>query len=462
MLAKRTKCRTFKPECRRSSPSPTSDIRHRTSDISPFRRGSVYILVLGASTMVAVVGIGAVALARSSVRATTAAADWSEAGFAAQSGIDYIVAVMNATPTWRTDLKNNTVYGPFSVGRAKIAITLIDEGDADFSDDASEPVRAYAVATVGGATRTYSALIEPASNTGLDLLRCPLAAAGDITISGNATATLGPISSNGKLTNSATLTSDIETVSISSTGFIAGYVQTGVAAKSMPSNAIITRMSAVATAIPYGSISGGTIDRAVLTPTLNTISTTTNAQGVYSISVPLLSTLKIRRSRIQASLVITMGATSQLIILDENLWDPAAANLPALVVQGSLLGSVTFGGSSTSASLSEAATGTNYNPAGAPYNSVVDSDTLDTYPCELHGIYHIDGAIPLTINNNLKSVGCIIAGGSVTLNTPAQLAANPTFLAAPPSGYADGANTKMRIAQSSYRWEVSNVNPATP
>ncbi|MGH7292339.1 MAG: hypothetical protein ACREJT_14070, partial [Myxococcota bacterium] len=209
--------------------------------------------MLGASTLVAVVGIGAVGLSRSSIRATAAAADWSEAGISAQGGIEYAIAVMNASTTWRTDLKANKAYGPFSIGRAKVAITLIDEADGDLVDDATETVRVYSVATVGDATRTYSVLAEPASTTGMDLLRCPLHADGNITISGNATGTLGPISCNAKITNSATLTSDIETVTLASSGYINGYVQSGVPAKTMPGNSALTSLSAVATTIPYGS-----------------------------------------------------------------------------------------------------------------------------------------------------------------------------------------------------------------
>ncbi len=438
------------------SPHTTSHLRLRGF---PSRRGSVYILVLGASTMIAVVGIGAIALARSSVRATVASSDWSEAGIAAQGGIEYVVAVMNSSPTWRTDLKNNKVYGPFAVGRAKVALTLIDEVDGDLSDDATENVRVYAVATIGSSTRTYSVLAEPASTTGFDALRCAVHAAGDVTISANAVATLGPISCNAGVNNSAQPTADIETATLTSTGFINGYVQSGLAPKTMPGNAGASNLAAVATPIAY-SATGGTIDQEILTPTLNTISGTTNANGVYSITIPLLSTLRIRRSRLQASLVVTLLATSQLVVLDENLWDPASPGLPALVVQGgALLAGVTLGGSPTSASLSEAANSTNYNPAGAPYAGISDSDKTDTYASELHGLYHISSTAPVTINSNLRTVGCIIAGGAVTISTAARLAANPTLLSSPPSGYADPANSAMRVSQGTYRWVVAGANP---
>jgi hypothetical protein len=421
----------------------------------------VYILVLGASTMIAVVGIGAVALSRSSVRATVAGSEWSEAGIAAQSGVEYMVAVMNSSSTWRSDLKSGKPYGPFAIGRAKVAVTVVDEVDNDLSDDIAESVRVYAVATINSSTRTYSALVQPASTVGYDVLRCAVHAAGDITISGNAVSSLGPISCNAKVSNSVQPTVDIETSTLSSTGFITGYVQTGVTAKTMPGNTAMSSLSAVATTIAY-SATGGAIDKEVLTPTLNTISGTTNASGVYAISVPLLSTLRIKRSRLQASLVVTLGASAQLIVQDENLWDPAAPNLPALIVQGALLSSVTLGGSSTAGPLSESTVATNYNRAGAPYNGITDSDTTDTYPSELHGLYHIYSAIPLTINSNLKTIGCIIAGGTVTISTAAQLAANPTLLSSPPSGYADPVNSTMRVAPGTYRWEVADVNPVTP
>jgi hypothetical protein len=409
--------------------------------------------------MIAVVGIGAVALSRSSVRATTASRDWSAAGVAAQSGIEYAIAVMNSSSTWRTDLTSGAVYGPLAIGAAKVGITLVDEADGDLSNDASQSVRVYAVATVGGATRTYSVLTAPTSPVGYDVLRCAVASAGSITVSDAAVVTFGPLSANTNLSNSAQITSDVETGTLDSTGFILGYVQTGLVAKNFPGVTGWNALAASATTISYAA-TGNTIDKEVLTPGLNTISSTTNAGGVYAISVPASSTLRIRHSRLQATLLITLGVGSQLIVQDENLWDPGAPSQPALLVQGGASSSVTLG-SSTNA-LSESAQDRNFNRAGAPYNGVTDGDTTDTYPNELHGLYHIISAIPVTISNNLSVIGCVVAGGNVTISTAANLAATPALLSNPPTGYSDPSSSDIRIVPGAYQWVVANANPAVP
>lgn len=405
--------------------------------------------------MVAVVGIGAVALSRSAIRSTTAARDWSECGVAAQSAVECAIANMNADASWRSDLKSGKAYGPIAIGRARANITIIDEIDGDLANDQTQPARIYGVATIGGATRCYSALAAPASTTGYDVLRCAVACNGTMTVSANAAATVGPLSSNGTINNSATLTADLECNALSSSGFVLGYVQTGVAAKTMPPNTAWTTLSAVATPLTYSS----TFDRQVLTPGLNTINGTVNPSGVYSVSVPLLSTLTIKRSRLQATLLVTLGATASLVVVNDNLWDPGSSSQPALIVQGALLSSVSLGGSTTTTVLSEATNSANYNPAGAPYNAITDADTADTYPCELHGLYHIISNIPVTIASNLHLTGCIVAGGNVTISTTAQLTATPSLVSSPPTGYADPSNTKMLISPGTFRWEVSSANP---
>ena len=101
----------------------------------------------------------------------------------------------------------------------------------------------------------------------------------------------------------------------------------------------------------------------------------------------------------------------------------------------------------------------NYNPVAAPYGGVSDSDTADTYPCELHGLFHIIPANQVTIASNLRLIGCIVAGGNVSISTTAQLAATPALVSSPPPGYADPVNAKMLISPGTFRWEVSSANP---
>lgn len=443
------------PTARRHPHAPTHP-HPRT----PHRRGSIYVLVLLVSMIVLVSGLGAIMLSRANVRTSIATRDWSEAGVAARSGIEYALAVMNSSSTWRSDATSGAPIGPMRVGNAAVSVELVDEADANLADDPSQSVRIYAAAKVNSAARTFSVLASPSSTTGLDVLRCPVHTAGTLTVSGNAVVSGGPLSCAQTLSNSAQLTSDIETASLSSSGFINGYVRTGMPAKTMPGATAWTTLSAVATPIPFASLTGGTIDRAVITTAVNTTGNPANPYGVYTITVPTLSTLTIKRSRLQATLLITLSASSNLVVQDENLWDPGSTTYPTLLVKGGLLTSATIGGSTTGANLSEATTGTNYNPTNAPYSSVTDSDTLDTYPSEIHGIVHImDASVTVTLASNLKLIGSVIVQGNATINTAATLTANPTLLTAPPTGYSDASTIKMAPVPGSYKWEVADANP---
>lgn len=425
------------------------------------RRGMIYILVLGVASMIAVVGIGAVMLSRSQIRTTAAARDWSEAGAAAQGGVEFAVAGMNSSATWRSDAKNLTAIGPLAIGKARVLLYIADEVDGDLANKWAESVRIYSVATCGGATRAYSVVAAPAGNIGLDALRCAVHAAGTLTTSGAMAAAGGPISCATSMTNSATITADVETNTLSSSGYVNGIVKTGVPAKAMPDSAAWTRYASGATTIPWSSIAGGTIDRRVLSAGVNSIGGGVNPNGVYAISVPLSSTLTIMRSRLQATLLITLGASAALVVRDENLWEPGTSSQPAMILQGGSLSSVTLGGSNSGSSLSEATHGVNFNPAGAPYAGVTNSNTSDIYPSELRGVLHILNERPVIITSNLRTFGTVLAAGNVTINSAAVLTANPALMTSPPGGYEAASGSKMKIVAGTFRWEVSDINGIT-
>lgn len=232
-------------------------------------------------------------------------------------------------------------------------------------------------------------------------------------------------------------------------------------AKAIPDSAVWTRYVSGATTIPWSSIAGGTIDRQVLGPGINTIGGGVNPTGVYAISVPLLSTLTIKRSRLQATLIINLGASGSLVVQDENLWEPGASSQPAMILQGGLLSSVTLGGSASGSSLSEATLSVNFNPSGAPYAGVSDADTSDLYPSELRGVFHILNEAPVTITTNLRTLGTVLAAGNVSINSAAVLTANGALMTSPPGGYEAASGSKMKIVAGTFRWEVSDVNGVT-
>lgn len=419
------------------------------------RRGAVYVLVLGVATMVAVVGIGVIALARSSGQASKATRDWVEAGTLAASGVELALGYINTTSTWRTDAVNRAWIGPLMLGDGRVAFTLVDEGDSDLANNNYDPVRVYVTATVGESTRVYSVQAAPSGPTGLSLLRSAVHADGGITVSGAITAASGPISSNVQVKNSGVLTADVECQTMSNSGTINGFVSSGLAARTMPPSTVVAQYSAMGSTISYSSLSGGDIQKCVLSAASNPYGSV-NPAGVYVINVPLASRLRIRSCRIESTLVVKLGLLSSLVIEGPVVWNPPAGNKPSLIVQGAATSSVAIGGSAIA--LDEAVTGVSLNPVGTPYLGASDSDTSDKYPAELRGIFHITGSTcPVTITDSVATIGCVISEGAVTISAGARPTANIALVSTPPAGYSTGA--VMKPVQGTYRWEAETVIP---
>lgn len=421
------------------------------------RRGSVYVLVLGASLMVAAAGVAAVAVSRAGTRGAVLDRDWAEAGAAAGAGLELLVGQINATPAWRASLASGGTVGPVTIGRARVVMSVVDETDGNLADDPSQPVRLYASARVGGASRTQSVRASPASAVGLDCLRAAVHAAGGVTVAANATVVGGPLSSNQSVSNSAVLTGSVEAPSVSSTGFIDGTVRV-TGAKTMPTDAGWAALGAAATALAWSSLpAGGAIDRAVLGPGVNTTGGARSARGVYAVTVPAGSTLTVRRSRMNCCLLVTLAAGARLVVADEVFWDAPEARLPSLLVQGAALSGVTLTPSSDQ-SLKESDAGRTLNPPGCPYNGVADADLTDTYPNAITGLVHLlSPTTTLTLGSNVRLGGCLITAGAVSVaNSGNVLAAQPSLLTTPPIGYNDPSNTAVQMDAGTFRWEVSN------
>jgi hypothetical protein len=155
-----------------------------------------------------------------------------------------------------------------------------------------------------------------------------------------------------------------------------------------------------------------------------------NADGVYVIN--LTSDLTIRRCRINGTLVI--NGSGRLVTIRDNVFiHPSRADYPTIITDADLL--LDFVGTGN---LSESTESTNFNPAGAPYQGVTDSDTSDVYPSEIQGLVHTRGR--LTFQSTSLVRGVIIAESAaatdaVLVNGTPQVIYTPSLLSSPPMGY---------------------------
>src|SRR5690606_38525194 len=79
----------------------------------------------------------------------------------AQSYADVSILRMQKDPLWRSGFVNDTWTSDEVVGNARLSIKLVDLVDNSLTDNAADPFRLYARATVGNAVRIASVELQP-------------------------------------------------------------------------------------------------------------------------------------------------------------------------------------------------------------------------------------------------------------------------------------------------------------
>jgi hypothetical protein len=412
-----------------------------------FRRGGAYILVIGVAMLITVIGMGTLLATRLNGKEAGTSTDWEEAGTLAQAAVEHAISYLNAQvaanpTTWRSSFTSYTTGGGYaftqSMGRGSWAWVVKDQVDGNFSNNYADPFTVYGIATVNQAKRVYSVQVVPAGSP-LDVLRCGLQAAGQVTINSNSPVSLGtgPISSNTKVNTGGIIYGNVETPSQSgSASNVQGTLTTPAPIKPMPSSGLYNLYLAKATAIPWSSVSGGITDQ-LLSSTTNPYGAT-NPDGVYSITVPSGQSFTISSSRIVGTLLIsTNGGT--LNFNGPIQWQPNRTDYPALIVNGTNA-TVNFSGSSTW--LSEATVGKDLNGNGTT------TDDLQPY---YQGVFHIIGSSNSVFpQNNAYFNGLLVTDGTVQTSSQTSFISDPNLYANPPIGY--GASTLM-IVPGSWIWD---------
>jgi hypothetical protein len=267
---------------------------------------------------------------------------------------------------------------------------------------------------------------------------------------GTASVTGAPLGTPGLTVNSL-LTANVRIGSLSNSGSIIGEVRTGQTAVTSFSDGSLSSLSARAVTISYSSIPGGNISKALLSSGVNPYGSVSSA-GIYFIRVPLLSTLTITNSRINATLIVELALTSRLVITGANNISPSDATLPTLVINSIATSTVRIGG--TTGTLDESVASANFNPTSTPYQGVTDSDKTDSYPSEVRGVVHsISTLASIQVDSSAKIVGALICEGSVSLDGGATIAYDPQLLQDPPAPYRTGAAGMAPVA-GTWKWQV--------
>ncbi len=392
------------------------------------RRGSTYIMVLGLSLILTVIGLSALTVSRVTGRMVAASRDSSEARFLAFTAAEHALNRINADDDWRTTYNGATVAKSF--GSGTFSWRVVDEDDGDLTDGQWDPATIVATGTVGDASHTLSLRITRDGGS-LDSLSACLAAGGEVevTVGSALTLTGSNLTSNDVVTNNGTIYGNVEAQSLVGSGTVVGDVTTPAAPRTMPNSTVFDTYKNMATTISPGA----TIDGKVLSSTSNPWGAT-NSNGIYYVHLNT-GDLRITNSRIYGTLVVRCNPGKKVII-----GGPAAAALlhnyqaghPVLVVNGN----VELELASDTVNLTESGAGVNFNPAGTPYNGQGDDDQADSYPSEIQGLVHVTGN--LTIKSTTRVRGVVICEGKATIEGTNEIIHDSSVGQNPPTGYTSG------------------------
>ena len=114
--------------------------RHRITGLGARQRGSVYILVLGASLIVAVIGISSLMAARVQRRAVVASSDMTQARELARTAIDRgLWEVKVNVMSWRTTFSDGTLTN-ISFAGGTFSLVAVDPIDGNLTNNTTDPI----------------------------------------------------------------------------------------------------------------------------------------------------------------------------------------------------------------------------------------------------------------------------------------------------------------------------------
>jgi hypothetical protein len=411
------------------------------------RRGSTYLLVLGSTMLVTVIGLSAVFAVTLERRRAEAAGDAVKARLYAQSALEMAAYWMENDPEWRSNRPNGAWATDQPIGEGTYSVQVVDPADGSLSNSKTGSVYVTCTGRKGAARHMFRVTMEadvPESAPALEALATAIHCGQNIVV--NLLVTLSavgaPASTNATLVKHGTIVGDVEAASVSGLGLIVGSVTVPAPAKDLPAPDVFDAYVARATQLPYSPQMRGV----VLTPTLNTYGGSLNADGVYYIDAGG-GDLTIEGSRIQGTLVVNAPGR-RVIIKDAALLERHRADYPVLIVKGWIELNFT----ASAIGLSETLWNVNFNPVGADRLGFSNTTKLDIFPSKISGLVHCMGSLNV-FNQPAEVDGAILCEGAAAVESGLTINHDPTLVSDPPMGYTqDPADlATMKIARGSWR-----------
>ena len=414
------------------------NLRHRSSQRTrrgaPLRRkGSVYLLALGVSTLIAVIGLSALTKVRINQRQARQGTARSTAQSLAMSAVDHALAIIDATPQWRTMLRNDVESAEFKLGDGTFTWKLVDEVDGNLENDPSQLVRLRGTGRSGDAVQMYAVQLQPVK-TPLACLKACLYGNGTIAWSGATVQADRWVGTNGSMNAvSAVINAPVRAVG-GITGVSYGDLkEPNSEAMEMPDPVavfdyyLINGTEISLGALPLDSSGVRVLERLALGAKCNPLGLV-NAEGIYVIRCAGTQVV-VRNCRVVGTIVLLDPGVGSRI--EESVsWEPALPTYPALMVRGSM--DIRM----TAASLSESSGGSNvnFNPPGMPYDGAEDADTSDSYPSIVKGLVYMTEKL-INNTNGISVEGMILVGQTTNVSGTVNVKYRRDIYHDPPPGF---------------------------
>jgi hypothetical protein len=394
--------------------------------------------------IVSICALAGMYLARVDLKNTGRSNDLQEAQLLANSAVELAVSTMNYAPTqnniWRSVYHNGVEESRISVGNGSMSFKLVDD-DGSLTDDVTDPVWIYGYGRVGDAVWVQRAWARNDRGQPLECLNTAIHCSGQLQVKGGGTVTVAgaPASTDGRLQIDGAIKGDAQAVTLTGGGTISGTKTVPAPRKGVPWPTLFTNYVARATQITYRQ----DITNVVLAPGINEVGGGLNAKGIYYINTAS-GDLKLSNMRLLGTLVIDASPSGWVTIDKSVFMQPARADFPALIIKGTAALQIDSTGSQY---LSESSQGHNFNPSGAPYLGVTNTNTADNYPNEVRGLIHVIGNV-FFWNNGIYR-GAVLVQGAVTVESDSpQIIWDRNLIMNPPLGYSSNPTSTSMIMQS--------------
>lgn len=162
--------------------------------------GSIYVLVLSVSLLVAVIGMGALFSARVQTRMCRADVDFATARLNARAGLEVAMFKIQQDSNWRADLGNGTWFSNVPLNQGTFTVSAADPVSGNITVPSTDPVVLTSIGAKGSASYVIQVTVQ-VNSCGVTCLDVASCSGGDTSLNGCTVTCNQTVSSNGSIDN---------------------------------------------------------------------------------------------------------------------------------------------------------------------------------------------------------------------------------------------------------------------